>query len=92
MYRLDHDKLALDIQMAIWRAVNPAGARVRRKGEDAERAIQTEIVKLFVNDHTAIVVTDSVGFGMDLRRGRFGADEPWPAPLDIERHARPAKG
>jgi hypothetical protein len=89
MYRLDPKTLALKIQMAAWRAFDRYGKLLNSR--DGRKHVQDQIVgeiqRDFVNDHTCVVVTDSSG-GYNPTRAAFGRDEPWPAPLEIERHER----
>lgn len=91
MYRLDRRSLEIEIEMAAWRIFKRYGTGLISKvtRSNAERDIVAELKKALVNDHTCVVMTDSSG-GYNPRRGVFGVDEPWPAPLEVERHAPPA--
>jgi hypothetical protein len=90
MYRLDPKMLALEIEMAAWRVFRRHGTKLNSKVTrgHAERDIVAELTKALINDHTCVVVTDSSG-GYNPKRPAFGRDVAWPAPLDMERRARP---
>lgn len=88
MYRLDAKSLSLTVEMAAWRAFRKHGAQLHSKASRgrAELEIIAELKEALINDHTCVVVTGISGFSMSTHRLRFGVDEPWPAPLEIEAH------
>lgn len=90
MYRLNNEALALKIQMAAWRAFDRFGKLLNSKAQRGQIQMQivTELQREFVNEHTCVVITGASGFSHNTTRLRFGVDEPWPAPLELEDHAR----
>lgn len=91
MYRLTRKDVEVELSVALSIEFRKHLLAMRSKDRaKADAAMDTIIAKLastVCNDSTCVVRTEARGFGL-LGPRKFGVDEPWPAPLDMERHSK----